>query len=155
MTVQNKRRGIKVAAPTLVFIHIIMAILLGRLLPLPIPAPAFLSWVGLGFAALGFVLGILAVVEFRRARVSSDPKKPARVLITSGVYRFTRNPVYLGFVLMLIGLPLSMRNYWGILLVQPLMTFMKDMVIQHEEAYLMQEFKKQYVEYCSHVRRWI
>jgi len=155
MTKSKGRPEIRIPAPTLAIIHIVMAILLGWLVPLPIPAPAFVQWIGLGLTALGFLLGVLALIEFRRVRTSSDPKKPTRVLVTSGVYRFTRNPIYLGFVFMLIGLPLSMGIYWGVILVWPLTTFMKNMVINHEEAYLEKEFKNQFTDYCSRVRRWL
>jgi protein-S-isoprenylcysteine O-methyltransferase Ste14 len=155
MTKPQKSAGINIPAPTLAIIHIIMAILLGALARLPIPAPKFVLWLGLGLAALGLVLGVLAVIEFRRARTEIDPRKPKKVLVTSGIYRFTRNPVYLGFVLILIGLPLNMGNYWGIILVLPLVTFMNNMIIKNEEAYLEKEFKDQFADYCSHVRRWL
>lgn len=145
----------RIPAPTLTFIHITMAVLLGWKLRLPIPVPEFVKWIGLGLSALGFVLGILAVIEFRRVRASSNPKKPAKALVTSGVYRYTRNPIYLGFVLMLIGFPLTLGNYWGIILVLPLVTFMRDMVIKYEEAYLEKEFKNEFTDYCSRVRRWL
>jgi protein-S-isoprenylcysteine O-methyltransferase Ste14 len=155
MTKSPKSAGIRIPAPTLTIIHVTMAILIGWMAPLPIPAPKFVTWLGLGLTALGFVLGVLSLIEFKRVRASSDPKKPTSVLVTSGVYRFTRNPIYLGFVLMLIGLPLTMGNYWGIILVLPLATFMKNMIIKHEEAYLEKEFKSQFAEYCSRVRRWL
>ena len=132
-----------------------MAILLGWLAPLPIPAPMFVQWLGFGFAALGFILGVLALIEFRRVRAALDPKKRTKSLVTSGIYRYTRNPIYLGFVLMLIGLPLTMGIYWGLILVWPLVTFTNNLIIKHEEAYLEKEFKDQYTDYSSHVRRWL
>jgi protein-S-isoprenylcysteine O-methyltransferase Ste14 len=155
MTVSKDYAGIRIPAPTLTIIHIIMAILLGWLVPLPIPAPMFIRWLGLGLAALGFVLGVLALIEFKRARTTSDPKKPTQSFVTSGIYSYTRNPIYLGFVLILIGLPLNMGNYWGIVLVWPLITFTNNMVIKHEEAYLEKKFKEQYAGYRSRVRRWL
>ncbi len=155
MTKSQKSAGIRIPAPTLTFIHIIMAILLGWRLRLPIPAPESVRWIGLGLSAVGFVLGILAVIEFRRARSSTNPKKPARVLVTSGIYRFTRNPIYLGFVVILIGFPLTMGNYWGIILVLSLVAFLNNMVILPEETYLEKEFKTEFTEYCARVRRWI
>jgi protein-S-isoprenylcysteine O-methyltransferase Ste14 len=155
MSKPKKPAGIRVPAPTLTIIHITMAILLGWLIPLPIPVPIFVQWLGLGFAALGFILGVLALVEFRRVRAAYDPKKTAKSLITSGIYRYTRNPVYLGFVFILIGLPITMGTYWGVILVWSLITFTNNMIIKHEETYLQQEFKNQYLEYSSHVRRWL
>ena len=147
--------GIRIPAPTLAMIHITMAVLLGWLAPLPIPAPMFIQWLGVGFAALGFVFGVLALIEFRRVRAALDPKKPTKILVTSGVYRFTRNPTYLGFVFMLIGLPMTVGTYWGVILIWPLVVFMNNLIIKHEEAFLEKEFKSQYVDYRSRVRRWL
>ena len=155
MTESKNNAGIRIPAPTLTIIHIIMVILLGWLAPLPIPAPTFIKWIGLGLAALGFILGVLALIEFRRARTTTDPKKPTQKFVTSGIYRYTRNPIYLGFVFMLIGLPLDMGIYWGIILVWPLITFMNNLIIKHEEAYLEKKFKEQYVDYKSRVGRWL
>jgi protein-S-isoprenylcysteine O-methyltransferase Ste14 len=132
-----------------------MAVLLGWLAPLPIAAPIFVQWIGFGFAALGFGLGVLALIEFRRIHASLDKKKPTKRLVTSGVYRYTRNPIYLGFVLMLIGLPLTMGSYWGLILVWSLVTFTNNLIIKPEESYLKQEFNDQYTDYCSHVKRWL
>lgn len=156
MTESKVNAGIRIPAPILTLIHVTMAILLGWLVPLPIPAPMFIKGLGFGLAAFGFVLGVLALREFRRAHTTtSDSKKPAQNLITSGVYRYTRNPIYLGFVLILIGLPLNMGIYWGFVLAWPLVTFINNMVIKHEEAYLEKKFKEQYTDYESRVRRWL
>lgn len=155
MTKSKDHAGIRIPAPTLTIVHITMAILLGWLAPLPLPAPVFVQWFGLGFAALGFILGVLALIEFRRVRAMLDPKKPTKGLVTSGIYRYTRNPIYLGFVFMLVGLPLSMGTYWGVILVWPLVTFTNNLIIKHEETYLKKEFNNQYVDYSSRVRRWL
>jgi protein-S-isoprenylcysteine O-methyltransferase Ste14 len=149
------RTPIRIPAPILAIVHIILAILLGWLVPLPIPLPVFVPWLGLACATLGFVLGLLALLEFRRVRSALDPKKRTRSLVTSGIYRYTRNPVYLGFVFMLIGLPLNWGTYWGILLVWPLVVLMNNLVIKHEEADLEKEFKVEYAAYASRVRRWL
>jgi protein-S-isoprenylcysteine O-methyltransferase Ste14 len=155
MTKSKSRPGIRITAPTLTIIHITMAVLLGWLAPLPIPAPMFIQWLGFGFAALGFILGVFALIEFRRVQAAFDTKKPNKSLVTSGIYRYTRNPIYLGFVLMLIGLPLTMGSYWGLILVWPLVTFTNNLIIKPEEAYLMQQFKDRYLDYSSRVRRWL
>jgi protein-S-isoprenylcysteine O-methyltransferase Ste14 len=132
-----------------------MVILLGNLLPLPIPMPAIVPWLGSILAALGFMLGVLALMEFRRTRRAADPKRPITGFVTLGVYRYTRNPTYLGFVLVLIGFSLSMRTYWGILLVLPFVMLMNALVIKKEEINLERKFKTQYTDYKSRVRRWL
>lgn len=155
MTTPNRRLPIKISAPTLTIAHIILAILLAWLAPLPIPAPMPIRNVGLGLAMLGFMLGLLALREFKRVRTARDSKKPAKNLVTTGVYQYTRNPVYLGFVFMLIGLPLSMGTYWGIILVWPLVVLTNNLIIRYEETHLAREFAAQYQEYSSRVRRWL
>ena len=155
MTKFKNRAGIRVPAPILAMIHITMAVLLEWLAPIPVPAPIFVQWFGLGFAALGFILGVLAFIEFRRVRATLDSKGPTHSLVTSGIYRYTRNPIYLGFVFMLIGLPLTIGTYWGVILVWPLIVFTNNLVIKNEETYLEKNFKDQFEDYKSRVRRWL
>ncbi len=152
MTKSKSPKGYRVSAPTLAIVHIIMAIILGRLAPLPIPISAGIQWVGLGIAALGFILGVLSLIEFRRSRHSNKSKIP---LVTTGIYHYTRNPVYLGFVLLLLGIPLNMGTYWGIILVWSFITIANNLIIKPEETYLNHVYKDQYVDYCSRVRRWL
>ncbi len=151
----SSQEKIRVPAPILTILHLIMAVLLRNLLPLPILVPAILQWFGLALAALGFVLGVLALREFQRARAAYDPKKPASGFVTSGIYHYTRNPVYLGFALILIGLGLSMGTFWGIILAWPLIVFMNNLVIKPEEINLERRFKNQFLEYKASVRRWL
>jgi protein-S-isoprenylcysteine O-methyltransferase Ste14 len=76
-------------------------------------------------------------------------------VVTSGIYRFTRNPIYLGFLLAVIGLPLNSGFYWGIIVAPFYILLMNRLVIQHEEAYLTRKFGKAYTDYTSQVRRWL
>lgn len=71
------------------------------------------------------------------------------------VYRFTRNPIYLGMAFMLIGFPLAFGNVWGIPLVAAFIPLMNNLVIRHEEAYLEKKFGEAYTGYKSRVRRWL
>lgn len=149
----NTEGRVLIPAPMLTMLHLIMVILLRGVLPLSLPAWA--QWLGLALAAVGFVLGLLALLEFRRIRAMPDPKGRASGLVTTAIYRYTRNPVYLGFVCMLMGLGLSMGTYWGIVLSWPLMVTLKNFVIQPEEAVLEKRFGKQFLDYKSKVRRWL
>ena len=69
--------------------------------------------IGLALTFIGFLLGIGAFIEFRKARTTLDPHGSAKQLVTSGIYRFTRNPIYLGFLLMVIGFPFEFGFYLG------------------------------------------
>ena len=141
--------------PVVALMFIVIAYFLGRFVPLSFPTPAVLRYLGLGLTFAGFLLGIGALIEFRKARTTLDPHGSAKQLVTSGIYRFTRNPIYLGFLLMVIGLPLNSGLYWGIILA-PFYIFMMDrLIIQHEEAYLERKFGNAYTGYTSRVRRWL
>jgi protein-S-isoprenylcysteine O-methyltransferase Ste14 len=141
--------------PVVALMFILIAYFLGRLAPLPIAAPVMLRYMGLAMTFLGFLLGIGALVEFRKARTTLDPHGSVRQLVTSGVYRLTRNPIYLGFLLMVIGLPLNSGLYWGLVMAPFYVFVMNRLIIQHEEAYLERKFGKVYTGYTSRVRRWL
>jgi protein-S-isoprenylcysteine O-methyltransferase Ste14 len=156
MVKQQDRPNISpmVHPPLVALMFIVIAYFLGRILPLPFSAPAILRYTGLVLSFVGFLLGIGAFLEFRRARTTLDPHGSAKELVTSGIYRFTRNPIYLGFLLMVIGLPLNSGLYWGIGVAPFYVFLMYHLVIQHEEVYLEKKFGKIYISYTSRVRRW-
>ena len=141
--------------PVVALMFIVIAYFLGRFVPLSFSTPSVLRYLGLALTFAGFLLGIGALIEFRKARTTLDPHGSAKQLVTSGIYRFTRNPIYLGFLLMVIGLPLNSGLYWGIILA-PFYIFMMDrLIIQHEEVYLERKFGNAYTGYTSRVRRWL
>ena len=145
----------KIHPPLVALFFIFVAYLLGWLIRIPLSMPALVRNIGLGLVVIGFLLGVGALVEFRKARTTLDPHGSVKQLVNSGVYRFTRNPIYLGFLLMLIGMPLNSGLYWGILLVPLFMISMNRLVIEHEEAYLEKKFGATYTGYKSRVRRWL
>lgn len=142
--------------PVVALMFIVMAYFLGRFVPLPFPpAPVWLRYLGLALTFVGFLLGLGAFLEFRKARTTLDPHSSSRQVVSSGVYRFTRNPIYLGFLLMVIGLPLNSGIYWGLVMAPFYMTTMTRLVIEREEAYLEKKFKGKYTDYKARVRRWL
>lgn len=141
--------------PIVVLLFIVLAYFLGRFVPLAfIPSMIWRNF-GLLLTFIGFLLGIGALIEFRKARTTLDPHGSAKQVVTSGIYRFTRNPIYLGFLLMVIGLPLNSGLIWGIVMAPLYMIVMTHLIIEHEEAYLEKKFKDQYTSYKSRVRRWL
>ena len=141
--------------PIIAVMFIVIAYFLGRFVPLPFVAPVWLRYVGLLMTFVGFLLGIGALVEFRKARTTLDPHGSAKQLVTSGIYRFTRNPIYLGFLLMVIGLPLNSGLYWGVVMAPFYVILTNRLIIEREEMYLGKKFKDAYSDYKSHVRRWL
>ena len=141
--------------PLVMLAHLLAAFLLNWVLPLPIAFSKSLEWAGtiLVFIGLGFAFS--AVSQFGKMRTTLDPHGSVSTIVTSGPYRFSRNPIYLGFVFTLIGLPLALGNYWGVVLSPLMMVLMLQLVIKHEEVYLEEKFRDVYASYKSRVRRWL
>ena len=147
--------SLMVHPPIVALLFIVIAYVLGRFVPLPFISSMIWRNFGLLLTFIGFLLGIGAFIEFRRARTTLDPHGSAKQIVTSGIYRFTRNPIYLGFLLMVIGLPLNSGLIWGIVMAPLYMIVMTRLVIEREEAYLEKKFKDQYTSYKSRVKRWL
>lgn len=141
--------------PIVALMFIVIAYVLGRFVPLPFIPSTIWRNVGLLLTFVGFLLGVGAFIEFRRARTTLDPHASSKQVVTSGIYRFTRNPIYLGFLLMVIGLPLNSGLIWGLVMAPLYIIVMTRLVIEREEAYLEKKFKDQYTSYRSRVRRWL
>jgi protein-S-isoprenylcysteine O-methyltransferase Ste14 len=147
--------SLMVHPPIIALLCIGIAYLLGRLIPLPFAAPAILRYIGLALTVVGVLLGIGAFIEFQKARTTVDPHGSTTQLVISGIYHFTRNPMYLGLLLIVIGLPLYFGLFWGIVTAPVFIFVMDHLVIQHEEIYLERKFKEAYIDYRSRVRRWV
>jgi protein-S-isoprenylcysteine O-methyltransferase Ste14 len=141
--------------PIVALMFIVIAYFLGRFAPLPFTVPPILRYLGLALTFVGFLLGVAAFMEFRRARTTLDPHGSTKQLVTFGIYRFTRNPIYLGFLLVVMGLPLNSGLYWGLVMAPFYVLTMNRLIIQNEEAYLERKFGKEYTSYTSRVRRWL
>ena len=89
------------------------------------------------------------------AHTSPDPHTPTTTVVTIGIYRFTRNPIYMGFLCMVIGFPLVFGNPWGILVGAIQILLFNKLIIEREEAYLAQKFGREYLDYKTRVRRWL
>src|SRR5262245_7917158 len=109
------------------------------------------------FACTGAVIGIAAMVWFRRAKTTMSPIKPgaASVLVTGGVFRFTRNPMYLSLLLYLLAWGLYLSNWLALLFLPPFVLYINRFQIAPEERTLSSLFGPEYAAYAGRVRRWL
>jgi protein-S-isoprenylcysteine O-methyltransferase Ste14 len=112
---------------------------------------------GLGAAALVAGLGLMVwgFLTFQRARTAVMPIRPARQIVTSGPYRFTRNPMYVGLTFAYFGLALLVNWAWPIVFLPVILVVMNVVVIEKEERYLRSAFPETYGPYSLRVRRWL
>jgi protein-S-isoprenylcysteine O-methyltransferase Ste14 len=105
----------------------------------------------------GLLVAVAGVCEFRRARTTVNPMRPqnASALVTSGIYRFTRNPMYVGDVLILLAVAVFFSNPLGLAGVVLFVAWMNLLQIPAEERALRARFGAAYDAYCARVRRWL
>jgi protein-S-isoprenylcysteine O-methyltransferase Ste14 len=119
-----------------------------------VPARAALAG-AIGF--LGLLLGAIAFFQFRRVGTTPNPLKPYGIttLVVNGVYRRSRNPMYLGDALILIAWALWLANAAAFLGLPLFVVYLNRFQIAAEERALQSRFGAAYVDYCQRVRRWV
>lgn len=124
---------------------------------LPLVQLLHAPWTLLGAAPLaaGLVLAVAGVGAFRRAGTTVIPFAPSAALVTTGVYRFTRNPMYLGLTLILAGSAWLCGSLGAFLPLPFLVWILQGGYIRAEERVLEQCFGADYLRYRSSVRRWL
>lgn len=111
--------------------------------------------VALTLIIAGLLLDGMAAGLFRRRGTAVEPWKPSTALITDGLYRVSRNPIYLGFAITYLGFAIAMDSWVVLLLLLPCLAVVDRFVIQREERYLAARFGAGYEAYRGKVRRWL
>lgn len=127
---------------------------MGVLLPVAVFGVAG-KWLGAGLAAAGVLLMVLAALEMWRARTTLVPHRSPSSLVTSGVFRFSRNPIYLGDSLFLLGAVFWFDALAGIIMVPLFMKLIERRFICGEEARMRGIFGEEFEKWASDVRRWV
>jgi protein-S-isoprenylcysteine O-methyltransferase Ste14 len=147
--------GVPIAPPLLFVLPILASLALEWFVPTSFVHGAF-RWL---LGALIFVAGIALIaggfVTQKRAGTDPIPFNPSTLIVAHGIYRFTRNPMYLGFALCTFGLAVLVDSAWMLLAVPIGLILIDRIVITREERYLERKFGEEYLSYKRRVRRWI
>lgn len=139
-------------------IPLLIAILLQRFLPLSFPRGSFtivILLAGVISIFLGIRLISLARREFARHNQPTDPNRSTQKMITTGVFSFSRNPLYLGGVCFIVGIGFTFNLPWVLILLPPALVACHFILILPEERYLAAKFGAEYRSYAASVQRWI
>lgn len=120
----------------------------------PWSSPTLSSAVGALLVALGAVVMALAVRAFKKAETNIRTTLPARRLVTKSIYRITRNPMYLGFLLMGLGIACCFRSFFLLAGLLPFFLYIRFFVIPSEERSMQEQFQEAYTIYCHRTGRW-
>jgi protein-S-isoprenylcysteine O-methyltransferase Ste14 len=148
-----------IARPPLIFLgSLLLGLALDYLLPwrLDVLPTGLARWI---IACLLILVGLAPFVAgirgFLRAGTPVPTNEPTRALVTTGIHAWTRNPIYVGFFLVYLGIAVAARSPWILILVVPLALVMRHGVVAREEAYLERRFGAPYRDYKARVRRWL
>jgi len=135
-------------------IHLV-AIAIGFLLQWAVPIRISGMLVpGVLVLAIAVGLSVWAVILMARAGTTPNPTRPTTALLIRGPYRFTRNPMYLAWELIVVGVGMAANAPWVIVMAVPAALLTRRLVIDKEERYLESKFGTEYLNYKSRVRRW-
>ncbi len=152
-----KRLELKV--PPVAVVLIVAVLIAGTKMVLPALGFGFAmkDALALAITAVGAAFAVAGVVSFVRAKTTVNPTKPeaTSALVATGVYRYTRNPMYLGFLLALTGWALLVGSVPGLLWLPAFVLYMNRFQIAPEERALELRFGRSFTDYCGRVRRWI
>jgi protein-S-isoprenylcysteine O-methyltransferase Ste14 len=149
------RSGVRIPPPLIYVAGFLAGLALEAVFPIGALPFAIALVAGLVGGVLWLVLDGSAMMRFQRARTSIVPFKPTTALVTSGPYRFTRNPMYVGMAFLYLGLALAFGVIWALALIPLVLLAVDRLVIAREERYLEAKFGEEYRDYMRSVRRWL
>jgi protein-S-isoprenylcysteine O-methyltransferase Ste14 len=137
-------------------IAVLAGLALNWLLPLPfVPAMVPAGWLGAMVVALALLLFAWAIATITRAGSNVPTNRPTTTIVDLGPYRLTRNPIYLGMFVGLVGLAIACNSLWLLVTLVPFAVVIRYGVVAREEAYLERKFGDTYRGYRERVRRWL
>ena len=155
-TQEHDGAAVRLPPPLVYLLAVIAGGALHALWPLPIGLP-LLPRIGVSLAAAGagFALVAGALGLFRRTGQDPKPWKSTPEIISSGIYRYTRNPMYVGMALRQTAIGVGFGSGWILAFVPLVLWIVYASAIRHEEAYLERKFGETYARYKASVRRWL
>jgi protein-S-isoprenylcysteine O-methyltransferase Ste14 len=148
-----------VARPPLLFLAaLVLGLASDRLLPLPFTLPGgdLVRWTVAGLLIVtGLALAAAGIRNFSRAATPVPTNEPTRALVTTGIHGWSRNPIYVGLLLVYGGIGIAALSPWVLILALPLVIILRYGVVAREEAYLERRFGDAHRAYKARVRRWL
>jgi protein-S-isoprenylcysteine O-methyltransferase Ste14 len=145
----------RIVPPIYLLAALVAAVGLHWYVPIGTVVPSPINLAGVLFGTLGLASILWAADLFRIAGTPIKPFKQSTTLVTSGVYRITRNPMYLGMTLILLGTALLLGSIAAFLPIPLFVWQVRRKFVLPEEAFLGNLFGQQYLEYKARVRRWL
>lgn len=147
--------GVVAPPPVLLLGAILAGAGLQRLAPIPLVPGGVPSAIGILVVAAAVTLAGASIREFRRAGTSFETRRPTTALVTGGPYRRSRNPIYVAFLCLQLGIALLANSAWIAAMIAPLAICIHFGVVLREERYMSRRFGPRYDAYRASIRRWL
>jgi len=144
-----------VRPPLVYLISLVSGAAIQLALPLSFLPGALAMPLGAPLVAVAIALFSYSVAKFRAAGTPVPARKPTTLIVRTGPYRFSRNPIYLAFSLFQLGIAIWLNSVWLLVTLVVAVALMHYVVIRREEQYLERKFGAHYLEYKASVRRWL
>lgn len=155
MSINHDIPQVKIYPPVVVTAIIAIGLLMQLLFPLRTFDSPFLRGVGFMFVLVAIAILWWSDVTFKNVGTPSDPLSSTNDLVQHGPHAYSRNPVYLSFILLTFGIGLWVGTAWLLVLDVVQGFILEKLIIIPEEHYLSRKFGERYKRYCEKVRRWI
>lgn len=136
-------------------IGLLLGLLLHYVKPLRILESDALLLLGVSLIIISLVLFAVSLRSFAKANTSIDPRKETTFIVSSGPYKFSRNPIYLSYSILYLGITAFFNDFWFLILLVPILIIVHYGVIKREEYYLTKKFGEKYIKHKKSVRRWM
>ncbi|MBT3529553.1 MAG: isoprenylcysteine carboxylmethyltransferase family protein [Gammaproteobacteria bacterium] len=150
-----KGAGVKYPPPIVFLMIILLGGGLDYLWPIGMGVSGNGALVGGVLILVGATIAILVNAEFKRRNTAIEPWKPTTSIVTDGFYAWSRNPIYLGFCMLSIGIGIALNSFWIFISFIPGALAVQIIAINKEEEYLEAKFGQEYLDYKNKVRRWL
>ncbi len=145
-----------IASPPLIMLGLFLAALAAEYFwPVSFVRPVLLYWAGMGMMGIAGAVIIGSAGYFHKKGTNVETWKPTETLVTTGLYAYSRNPIYSAFLIFFTGLGIASGNGWNFILLPVLYLLLRHGVIAREEIYLTDKFGDTYRQYQAKVRRWL
>jgi protein-S-isoprenylcysteine O-methyltransferase Ste14 len=152
---EEDRSGVPIAPPLLFVLPILASLAIEWFLPTSFIHGAFRGIIGALLFLAGVALNIGGFVTQKRAGTDPIPFNPSRRIVAHGLYRSSRNPMYIGLAISTLGLAILVDSAWMLLAIPIGLVLIDRIVVTREERYLERKFGQEYLDYKRRVRRWL
>ena len=147
--------GVRIPPPLLFLIPILASVIIEHFVPTTFVVGPVRWIAGVFLIAVGVALNVVGFITQKRAGTDPIPFNPTTKIVSHGLYRFSRNPMYIGFAFWTLGLAVLLNSVWALCGVPIGLVLIDRLVVAREEMYLERKFGEEYLSYKARVRRWI